>query len=427
VDRRNVAIPEKVINRALLAVSPAAREYDSFGTIIPHSLVGTWPGRFGYQGQSWLEISSANGSQTLSLTPTRIYDPVTGRFLQNEPILRRRPFAHYLYALQNPVTVVDPMGMQEAGGGWMNPYGLGPGGGSMLGGMGAQQSCKVEPPKKVCDNAPQKAFDRNPSNCGSCSGTQMPDTSVRDALLSELAFTEKMLKEADGWWRWGGSPEIDRYKRRISEINTLLQDNNGQIARLPNAIEYASESGDWDADIGAYGLIPAVGSGLEAAHHFKQGNVGRGVLYSALAISDVFLLKSLVTAAGKLSIGGFRFLVGQSTEGASHVAWEVGGTVYHGVTDTAVEVGLTTVEASTRALEIWRAAGFRALLLPVLSKELAALTVDATGKALVARNCAVAAGNAFIRGGGSFGILPYSLTHGTAGVINWITSLLFGR
>ena len=30
----------------------ASREYDAFGTIIPNSAVGTWPGRFGYQGQA---------------------------------------------------------------------------------------------------------------------------------------------------------------------------------------------------------------------------------------------------------------------------------------------------------------------------------------------------------------------------------------
>jgi hypothetical protein len=35
---------------------PASREYDAFGTIIPNSLTGTWPGRWGYQGQAWIEI-----------------------------------------------------------------------------------------------------------------------------------------------------------------------------------------------------------------------------------------------------------------------------------------------------------------------------------------------------------------------------------
>ena len=91
----------------------AAREYDAFGQIILNSAAGMWPGRFGYQGQAWIEIFSGDAAQRLLLSPVRIYDPVIGRFLQNEPVLDRRPFAHFLYALQNPVSLVDPIGLQE--------------------------------------------------------------------------------------------------------------------------------------------------------------------------------------------------------------------------------------------------------------------------------------------------------------------------
>jgi RHS repeat-associated protein len=90
----------------------AAMEYDAFGQIIPGSNVGTWPGRFTYQGQSWIEIVSGDGSQRLLLSATRIYDPVTGRFLQNEPLLDTRTLFHYLYVDQNPVSLVDPLGLQ---------------------------------------------------------------------------------------------------------------------------------------------------------------------------------------------------------------------------------------------------------------------------------------------------------------------------
>jgi YD repeat-containing protein len=66
----------------------ASREYDAFGTIIPNSLTGTWPGRFGYQGQAWIEILSADGSQRFLLSPTRIYDPSTGLFSQHDPLIK---------------------------------------------------------------------------------------------------------------------------------------------------------------------------------------------------------------------------------------------------------------------------------------------------------------------------------------------------
>jgi RHS repeat-associated protein len=100
-----------VINCGLLAVPPAAREYEAFGNLIPNSATGTWPGRFGYQGQAWQEIFSANASQRLLLSPTRLYDPVTGRFLQNEPMLANRPREHYAYARQSPLQFVDPTGL----------------------------------------------------------------------------------------------------------------------------------------------------------------------------------------------------------------------------------------------------------------------------------------------------------------------------
>jgi RHS repeat-associated protein len=92
----------------------AAREYEAFGNLIPNSTTGTWPGRWGYQGQTSMEIFSGNGSQRLLLSPTRLYDPVTGRFIQNEPLLRRRPLSNYLYVAQNPVRLVDPLGLQGA-------------------------------------------------------------------------------------------------------------------------------------------------------------------------------------------------------------------------------------------------------------------------------------------------------------------------
>jgi YD repeat-containing protein len=91
----------------------AGREYDAFGNLLFRSETGTWPGRHGYQSSTWIEIFSNNLLQRLLVSPTREVEPPTGRFLQNEPLLARRPFAHYLYANQNPVNILDPLGMQE--------------------------------------------------------------------------------------------------------------------------------------------------------------------------------------------------------------------------------------------------------------------------------------------------------------------------
>ena len=43
----------------------------------------------------------------------RMYDPRTGRFTQTDPIAGNRPWDHYLYASNNPVSRIDPMGTQD--------------------------------------------------------------------------------------------------------------------------------------------------------------------------------------------------------------------------------------------------------------------------------------------------------------------------
>ena len=49
----------------------------------------------------------------------------------------------------------------------------------------------------------------------------------------------------------------------------------------------------------AEGMIPIWGSGKSAVHHFQEGNYGRGILYTGLAITDIFLVKALVVGVVK--------------------------------------------------------------------------------------------------------------------------------
>lgn len=60
-------------------------------------------------------------------------------------------------------------------------------------------------------------------------------------------------------------------------------------------------------------MIPFWGSGRAAVDHFQNGNYWRGSLYSVLAISDVFLLKSIVTGLAK---GAFK-IAGSHSWGAT--------------------------------------------------------------------------------------------------------------
>lgn len=67
-----------------------------------------------------------------------------------------------------------------------------------------------------------------------------------------------------------------------------------------NSVNGASSQGGGVGQPGTWeSLIPVWGSGRAAVDHFQNGNYWRGLGYSALAISDVFLVKSLATAAGR--------------------------------------------------------------------------------------------------------------------------------
>ena len=67
----------------------------------------------------------------------------------------------------------------------------------------------------------------------------------------------------------------------------------------------------------AESLIPIWGSGKQSIHDFQCGNYVWGVINAGLAISDVFLVKSLVTTAAKVGIRGLAKTAGSHTWSAT--------------------------------------------------------------------------------------------------------------
>jgi RHS repeat-associated protein len=92
------------ISAATLAVT--RRYYDPFGA--PRGTAASaWPDQHGFVGQP------ADPSTSLDLLGARQYDPVTGRFLQVDPVFEAgdpRQMGGYSYAADNPATQADPAG-----------------------------------------------------------------------------------------------------------------------------------------------------------------------------------------------------------------------------------------------------------------------------------------------------------------------------
>ena len=55
---------------------------------------------------------------------------------------------------------------------------------------------------------------------------------------------------------------------------------------------------------GWWGLVPVVGPAWDAHDAFRSGRWGWGIAYTAMAVSDVFLVKSIVTGGGRLLARG---------------------------------------------------------------------------------------------------------------------------
>jgi RHS repeat-associated protein len=100
-DERGSIISVTDVTGALIGIN----RYDEFG--IPQS---TNTGRFGYTGQMWL---SEIGMQ---YSKARIYAPYLGRFLQTDPIGYGDALNWYAYVRNDPVNLIDPLGLQDTGG-----------------------------------------------------------------------------------------------------------------------------------------------------------------------------------------------------------------------------------------------------------------------------------------------------------------------
>ncbi len=118
------------------------------------------------------------------------------------------------------------------------------------------------------------------------------------------------------------------------------------------AMDFSSASGNstGNGSVGKPGLgeslIPIWGSGRAAVDDFQNGHIWSGIGNSLLAVSDVFLVKSLITGAGKLAVAGIAKLAARdAVAGAGKAGGEY---LYHyatpGNAEKIMQEGLTVAE-----------------------------------------------------------------------------------
>lgn len=110
-----------------------------------------------------------------------------------------------------------------------------------------------------------------------------------------------------------------------------MQSSGGSVGQ-PGALESA---------------IPFCGNGRSAVDHFQKGNHWRGLGNTALAISDVFLVKSIVTGIGKLAVKGgskylYHYISKEAAESISQQGLRVGRDGYSYLTNKS---GLSGIQA----------------------------------------------------------------------------------
>jgi RHS repeat-associated protein len=150
---------------------------------------------------------------------------------------------------------------------------------------------------------------------GSISVQDQEQTSSEKGMLvdktnDEHAVASQALKKGKG------SVQPFDVKQGLIDSGKVLQQTETLEYKQAGAVAVAEKQrqAEYEADVrheaetekdlpGTLGSVtPLYGSGKSSYVHFSHGNYGRGIVYGALAISDVFLVKSLIQGGAKLTL-----------------------------------------------------------------------------------------------------------------------------
>lgn len=167
----------------------------------------------------------------------RNYDPTIGRWLSVDLLAEQAPdWTPYRFGFNNPIMFTDPTGLFEK---------------------------RSDARKYRRENDIEGRIQRN----------------------SEGGFSINDKKNSISYTAGDDSdPKLIDSRPNDGVVESVLVGNGGGSV---------GQSGEWES------VIPIWGSGRTAVDHFQNGNYWRGAGYTALAISDVFLVKSIATGVGR--------------------------------------------------------------------------------------------------------------------------------
>jgi RHS repeat-associated protein len=329
--------------------------YNSFGSVTSQTDAAINE-LYGYAGQISLP------SPGLVQSGARIYDTATGSWMTQDPSGLGPDTNPYRYCGNDPIDETDPSGLEDApssGGGDQVLFGYGSsqgdsawgfaikagesgfsvslgsgsgsasqtttvsiGGGALTvtnsSGPGMGQIHSATSPGAVSTSSMSLTFDAagNPVITQSSTGALAaplghPTYADLDGPMASGSCTSNIPPSvwSSAVASWASTPPATQPQPPAAPITAPPWESSGSIG--------APGFGE--------SLIPIWGSGRAAINDFQNGNWGWGLFNSALAISDVFLVKSIATAGAKLVVTGGAKLIGRvGAEAAAGAAGAIG-------------------------------------------------------------------------------------------------------
>ena len=256
------------------AVIVQQNDYYAFG--LRHSIGISAIGDYKYQ-YNGKELQEELGMYDYG---ARFYMPDIGRWGVVDPLAEMyNPFTPYAYVANNPINYYDPDGMriEETSTGWtftgsdinlLHSY--------LTSGtsMGSNYSNLMQH---------LNSFDFSGGSGGGGGISSFWSSFNGGDLFGGVSVGSN---GSLSWWTNMPQTGISGDIQGLINHRANLRSDNGSS-------DSVGQPGEWES------LIPIWGSGRAAVDHFQNGNYWRGLGYTALAVSDVFLVKSIATGIGR--------------------------------------------------------------------------------------------------------------------------------